>query len=330
MLSFSHVETFKMEDGKSLVVKISVSCVPGLEFITVSECNETFGVKSEKETRGRISFKIPINLLKLLPNLRSVHHYWLVVSELYDVWSEDDDKATILEKLEACVGTLPWSNAIDAYGHFQTLIQSEMKISGPLGQTNKTDEPSNVLKSLYNNPQSSPSNVGQDLTNKSLITKEKSSTCASTPDNASFSNNALPPENVVSKTGHDTELNRSSVNKDIKQCSPPSKQRKLDKEEEPTQTKFRVTCSRNGTHCFTSMEAAKFVGSGVKGHFNWSVNLEKFDVEILCFIEGNKVTIAMKLSGESKHIRNVTHFGPTTLRATTAFCLLKLAGVKKG
>ena len=103
-------------------------------------------------------------------------------------------------------------------------------------------------------------------------------------------------------------------------------------EDSPSQSevKFRVTCSRNGKHCFTSMEAAKYIGSGVKSYFNWQVDLEDFDIEILAFINEMDVTIAIKISSESKHNRNVSFFGPTTLRATTSYCLLKLAGTKRG
>jgi len=94
--------------------------------------------------------------------------------------------------------------------------------------------------------------------------------------------------------------------------------------------KFRVTCNRTGKHDFTSMEAARYIGSGVKGYFGWNVDLENYDIEILAFIDNNEITIAIKLSQESKHSRNVKYFGPTTLRATTSYCMLKLAGVKSG
>eukprot|EP00794_Sanderia_malayensis_P020106 gene20106-22077_t len=255
-------------EGAEESLKVSVSCVPGLEFITVSECNEVFGVKSQKETRGRVSFSIPVNMLQKLTKLRSVHHYWLVVSDLKNVWTTSDGKEEILQKLEACVDPLPWDKALSAFDQF-----------------------------------------------RNFDTRKGMSTTS-------------------------TENNDAEVEETLGQCClenrresfmTSTRQRSLDwYYRQPSGVNFRVTCSRSGKHSFTSMEAAKYIGSGVKGHFSWNVSLEKFDVEILAFIDDDKVTIAMKLSDESKHNRNITCFGPTTLRATTAFCLLKLAGVKTG
>ena len=94
--------------------------------------------------------------------------------------------------------------------------------------------------------------------------------------------------------------------------------------------KFRVTCSRTGKHKFNSMEAAKWMGSGVKEIFGWQVDLENFDIEVLTFIFEKNITVAIRLTEESKHKRNIAHFGPTTLRSTTSYCMLKLANIKPG
>jgi len=52
--------------------------------------------------------------------------------------------------------------------------------------------------------------------------------------------------------------------------------------------KFRVTCVRNGTHCFGSQDAAYHVGGRLQDMFHWIVDLNFYDLEIMLNIrEGN-------------------------------------------
>ena len=272
-------------------VKVFVSTVPGLEFISASEVNETFDLKSKKEQRGRVSFTIPVQSLGKLTKLRSVHHYWLVVSELSAVWKEGEGKEEILQGLENCVKGLPWDYALSAYSFFKE----------------ETRENSSKLVHQVADKEKFEKTSGPNLEIKDESPKIDTVTEVKQPENCEF------------------EID----NEDEK--PPPAKIIKLDDYyKTPSRIKFRVTCSRNGKHDFTSMEAAKYIGAGVKEHFNWEVNLEHFDVEVLAFIEEAEVTIALKLSEESKHNRNITFFGPTTLRATTSYSMLKMAGIKTG
>ena len=87
---------------------------------------------------------------------------------------------------------------------------------------------------------------------------------------------------------------------------------------------FRVTCTRGGRkHCFTSMDAARSLGAGLARRFGWTVQLKKPSLEVLLTIVGDDVTVAVALNQESKYKRNITHFGPTTLRSTIAYGLLR-------
>ncbi|TRY72966.1 hypothetical protein DNTS_003526 [Danionella cerebrum] len=89
--------------------------------------------------------------------------------------------------------------------------------------------------------------------------------------------------------------------------------------------KFRVTCSRAGdNHCFTSNDAAREFGGAVQELFQWKADMTKFDVEVLLDIHDSEVVIAIALTVESLHRRNITHFGPTTLRSTLAYGMLRL------
>ena len=87
---------------------------------------------------------------------------------------------------------------------------------------------------------------------------------------------------------------------------------------------FRVTATRSGPKTlYSSVDAAKFLGSGVISSFKWSVNLKKFDVEILLSLNDEGIIVGVALTRESKYYRNLTYFGPTSLRATIAHGLLR-------
>ncbi|KAI4883067.1 hypothetical protein NFI96_029364 [Prochilodus magdalenae] len=89
--------------------------------------------------------------------------------------------------------------------------------------------------------------------------------------------------------------------------------------------KFRVTCNRAGDkHSFTSNDAARDFGGAVQEFFEWKADMTKFDVEVLLNIHNNEVVVGIALTEESLHRRNITHFGPTTLRSTLAYGMLRL------
>ncbi|RXM28411.1 THUMP domain-containing protein 3, partial [Acipenser ruthenus] len=94
--------------------------------------------------------------------------------------------------------------------------------------------------------------------------------------------------------------------------------------------KFRVTCNRAGEkHNFTSNEAARDFGGAVQDFFLWKPDMTKFDIEVLLNIHNSEVVVAIALTEESLHKRNITHFGPTTLRSTLAYGMLRIGSRKK-
>uniref|UniRef100_A0A8D3C979 THUMP domain containing 3 n=1 Tax=Scophthalmus maximus TaxID=52904 RepID=A0A8D3C979_SCOMX len=90
-------------------------------------------------------------------------------------------------------------------------------------------------------------------------------------------------------------------------------------------TKFRVTCNRAGDkHSFSSNEAARDFGGAVQEFFQWKADMTKFDIEVLLNIHNTEVVIGIALTEESLHRRNISHFGPTTLRSTLCYGMLRL------
>ena len=94
---------------------------------------------------------------------------------------------------------------------------------------------------------------------------------------------------------------------------------------------FRVTCTRTGNkHSFSSPEAAAKFGGGINDWFGWRVNLSNPDIEVLLNIVNGNVVIGIALTKESRGKRNITHFGPTTLKSSIAYCMLQLANIQPG
>lgn len=94
--------------------------------------------------------------------------------------------------------------------------------------------------------------------------------------------------------------------------------------------KFRVTGIRSYLHSFTSMEAAAKFGGIINDRYSWKVTMTEFDLEILLYIVDNRITVAFRLTRLSNHRRNISFFGPTTLRATVCYNMLTLAKPKFG
>ena len=130
------------------------------------------------------------------------------------------------------------------------------------------------------------------------------------------SKDALTPQSSVSDRAtksHDQAPDSPSSSQD-RSCNPTSW--------EPLS--FRVTCTRSGRkHSFSSMEAAGRLGAGVAKYFGWKASMKNYDVEVLLDVRDDLAVIGIALTRESKYRRNIAHFGPTTLRSTIAYGLLR-------
>ena len=95
--------------------------------------------------------------------------------------------------------------------------------------------------------------------------------------------------------------------------------------------KFRVTCNRDGKdHKFTSMEAASLFGGALNDKYFWPVSMKEYDMEVVLNIKNNRVTIGIALTQKSLHFRNLVAFGPTTMRSTICYNMLRLAEIGPG
>ncbi|XP_034239320.1 uncharacterized protein LOC117644159 [Thrips palmi] len=94
--------------------------------------------------------------------------------------------------------------------------------------------------------------------------------------------------------------------------------------------RFRATCFRVGKHSFGSMEVAREFGGELQDKFNWVVDLVNFNAEIVLFLFKDSAQVSIALTKRSLHRRNISFFGPTTLRSTVCHNLLRLADIQQG
>ncbi|KAF7989663.1 hypothetical protein HCN44_008337 [Aphidius gifuensis] len=93
---------------------------------------------------------------------------------------------------------------------------------------------------------------------------------------------------------------------------------------------YRVTCERNGKHTFDSSKIATIIGGELQDQYHWIVDLTSYQLEILSRVNNSEMILLLRVTNESLHRRNITYFGPTTLRATVAYNLISLAEPKPG
>ena len=106
--------------------------------------------------------------------------------------------------------------------------------------------------------------------------------------------------------------------------SPDHKVRVQEDGGEPRPITFRVTCTRRGRqHSFSSMEAAGSLGHGLAERFGWKVQMKNADVNVLLWVTGDDMEVGVALNRESRFKRNITHFGPTSLRPTIAYSMIR-------
>ncbi|XP_025987870.1 THUMP domain-containing protein 3 [Solenopsis invicta] len=94
--------------------------------------------------------------------------------------------------------------------------------------------------------------------------------------------------------------------------------------------KYRVTCERSGKHVVESKDVAGVIGEVLQDKFHWLVDLSTYHLEIVCKLIDAELTTHLRVTHKSKHNRNIISFGPTTLRSTICYNLLKLAKPKPG
>ncbi|XP_073809169.1 tRNA (guanine(6)-N(2))-methyltransferase THUMP3 isoform X2 [Danio rerio] len=269
-------------------VTIGATVPTGFELTAAEEVQEKLGATARvSKNRGRIYFDITTDKLIEVHHLKSLDNLFVVVKE-YEDYQFKATKEEVLLDWQELATKLPWTNALEVWKLNNSIRKKKGRRKRP--NPTKSDQCENVSAKC---PDTVPSDPEELLENCETL--------------------------EVTENQADVSPNLENDSEEDKPSEP------QDQDSELMPLKFRVTCSRAGDkHCFTSNDAARDFGGAVQEFFQWKADMTKFDVEVLLNIHNNEVVVGIALTVESLHRRNITHFGPTTLRSTLAYGMLRL------
>ncbi|NXH11377.1 THUM3 protein, partial [Bucco capensis] len=301
------------EEGAELVAVIGATVPTGFEVTAAEEVQEKLGSASSiSRDRGKIYFEVPARSLPQVHRLRSVDNLFVVVQEFKD-YQFKENKEDALKDLEDLVKNLPWTDPLKVWELNNSLKKKKTK-------RRKQNLQSTASKEKLHDDGGEEGMAPKDTSNQEDCVQ---STAGVEPTGCQDTGEK---QGVESRNGEE-EQEEEDAKEELQGGS--GSQSKAGEgqtsEGEPKVLKFRVTCNRAGDkHSFTSNEAARDFGGAVQEHFQWKADMTGFDVEVLLNIHNNEVVVGIALTEESLHRRNITHFGPTTLRSTLAYGMLRL------
>ncbi|NWH64861.1 THUM3 protein, partial [Geococcyx californianus] len=303
------------QEDAELAAVIGATVPTGFEVTAAAEVQEKLGSASRiSRDRGKIYFEVPARSLPQVHRLRSVDNLFVVVQEFKD-YQFKENKEGALKDLEDLVKQLPWTGPLKVWELNNSLKKKKSKRKKPNLQSTASKEKLNE-------------DVEGEETDQKDTSKQEDCAQSAAGVEAACSRDTEKTQEVTSQNEEEEEDNEPLDAKDELQTGSGSETKAGDgetSEEKAKVLKFRVTCNRAGDkHCFTSNEAARDFGGAVQEHFQWKADMTNFDVEVLLNIHNNEVVVGIALTEESLHRRNITHFGPTTLRSTLAYGMLRL------
>ncbi|XP_001375174.1 tRNA (guanine(6)-N2)-methyltransferase THUMP3 isoform X1 [Monodelphis domestica] len=300
-----NIESPPSNNPEHLCVTIGATVPTGFEQTAADEVREKLGSQSRiSKDRGKIYFDISVESLSKVHGLRSVDNLFVVVQEFRD-YQFKETKEDVLKDFEDLAGKLPWSDPLKVW-KINTSFKKKKTKRKKLTQQNiiskeKVDDEQGDLRA--------EKNVEEQVTN---YTMEEVLETIENQDGIIDETPILAFSKIVSEIPSAIEKEKG-LNESHKE------------EAESQVLKFRVTCNRAGeNHSFTSNEAARDFGGAVQDYFKWKADMTNFDVEVLLNVHNNEIVVGIALTEESLHRRNITHFGPTTLRSTLAYGMLRL------
>uniref|UniRef100_H3BH06 THUMP domain containing 3 n=1 Tax=Latimeria chalumnae TaxID=7897 RepID=H3BH06_LATCH len=288
-------------DLKTKVFTIGATVPTGFEQMAAEEVKEKIGSDSRiSKDRGKIYFEIHSDSLPLVHQLKSVDNLFVVVEEFHDYQFKETKEADLDDFMQLPT-ELSWTVPLEIWKLNNNLKKKRLcrkKCNKPGG-----------------NGEEKPGDTAEEVGADQLDTHAES----------------LATRTLTEVQEHET---REGVSPESEQVAAEDAEQEggggdddngCKDEEQAELIKFRVTCNRAGDkHNFTSNDAARDFGGAVQDLFKWKADMTKFDIEVLLNIHDNEVVVGIALTEESLHRRNITHFGPTTLRSTLAYGMLRL------
>jgi len=97
----------------------------------------------------------------------------------------------------------------------------------------------------------------------------------------------------------------------------------------PARPTFRVTCSREGGHAYSSEAIAAAVGAVWCKRFDWPVRLKGFDVEVLVLVKEDVAHIALVVADETSPPRLRKVHAPASLNPHVAWAMAQAVPLRK-
>ncbi|XP_052779120.1 tRNA (guanine(6)-N2)-methyltransferase THUMP3-like [Mya arenaria] len=329
-------------DSKTNSCRIEVTVPTGFEQVAGGEVKEKIG-SGFKELRGKISFECPIESVEKVTKLRTVDNCRVVM--LYQSNYEfSDDKVENMQKLRDLVASVNWPLGIQVWKRFFSFEHPIAEV--PEEITSDFGEPYFPPPRQNSNPEKkSKRSKGKKWKKKreNLVDKAKDEPVEAISGSGAASQESGDKTETVTKSVCD--LNNSVNVTNGSECpktnetaqvteggeNPNKKPRVRENPWNPLMPSFRVTCNRSGDkHNFDSMTAAANFGGAIYQYFGWNIKMTEFDMEVILAIDDHEVTVSMGLTKESLHRRDITSFGPTTLRPTVANGMLRLCSIQSG
>ncbi|GAB1603356.1 THUMP domain-containing protein 3-like [Argonauta hians] len=330
----SHVDpSMSCNDEEWCLVECTV-CT-GFEKMAREEAMEVLGVEDVRIGHGHIVIRLPVKNTPKVLTLNGIDNCSVLIHETKEFGFSNNEEEC-MKQLQNLVEKVDWKLGIKVWFQVYSfpLPISEKPVTYPVDFGNVI--PSSTI----------PLKPKQEKANRNDYGKRRKKRKIETGDEKKTENNGCDVNKKEGNNCDDTKKEETmNCEKDEKSCGdgggsgggdgdggdgekPLKKPRRAFDETKPT---FRATCHRNGeNHSFNSMIAAANFGGAVQTYFGWNVDMKNFDIEVILRIVNNSVSVGIALTKESLHRRLITNFGPTTLRATTAYNMLRLCKIQDG
>ncbi|XP_013378720.1 THUMP domain-containing protein 3 [Lingula anatina] len=316
--------------------EIEATVTSGFEVVALQDAVEKLGCKVVRG-RGRIFIHIPVKQAEKVLQLGGVDNLYVVVKR-YEDFNFSKDQEEVMKQIKGIVPEVNWELGLHVWSKF---IKFAHQVSPHPIDPSACQSQISIQKQQ---PVSQPKVIIQQKNGDKdcLNSKQNSNVTEVAPHSGDCFFSSKQDDAVHSDTDH------SVMGKPTSQCSILTTRLKqalrttpLDNSDEPAAKKkrtfnpnlpkFRATCYRTGNnHSFQSMEAASQFGGTIQDYFGWNVDLKNHDLEVVLNIADNDVYVTLGLTTESLHKRNIVDFGPTTLRTTIAYNMLRLSHILPG
>lgn len=307
---------------------IECTVCTGFEEVAREEAMEVLGVNDVQVGRGHILITMPVKDATKVLTLNGIDNCVVRLHKVTD-FGFTDDEVECMVKLQHLVERVNWKSGIKVWFKFFSFhlpISDEPVTTIPIDFGSVI--PSSSIKTLPKQAKSNRKDYGRHkrtkLEKKAL--KENKDVAGVTEKSSSPENDLSEPKDLAEQNIVDKHENSSA-----EPVLPPPEKKPRVKHVDPSKPSFRATCYRTGqNHVFNSMCAAANFGGAVQTYFGWNVEMRNFDIEVVLTIVDDDVAVGIALTKTSLHRRLITDFGPTTLRPTTAYNMLRMCKIQDG